>query len=165
VDGDLFLIARNPEQDSKLPYLLRLPIEGGLVLKARDTWPRATRIYCHAFEEGWPDNAEIVEETRVSSIRRRGPVIDLVLDRARLARSQLVFTETRGRPAIFWQTQKAAKGPPTQAPGSRAPARSPEHSRSSSTRGSATPTGSQDGTWGSSGSPYRPVTMPSRTKR
>ncbi len=27
---------------------------------------------------------------------------------ARLPRSQFVFTETRGRPAIFWQTQKAA---------------------------------------------------------
>ncbi len=36
-------------------------------------------------------------------------MIDLVLDRPRLARSQFVFIETRGRPAIFWQTQKAAK--------------------------------------------------------
>jgi hypothetical protein len=36
-------------------------------------------------------------------------VIDLVLDRPRLARSQFVFTEIRGRPAIFWQTQKAAR--------------------------------------------------------
>ncbi len=47
---DSFLIARNPEEDSKLPYLLHLPIEGGLVLKARDTWPRAARIYCHPYE-------------------------------------------------------------------------------------------------------------------
>jgi len=37
VGDDAFLIARNPEEDSKLPYLLRLPIGGGLVLKARDT--------------------------------------------------------------------------------------------------------------------------------
>jgi hypothetical protein len=118
VDGDVFLIARNPEEDTKLPYVLRLPIEDGLVLKARDTWPRATRIYCHAFEGGWPDHAEIVEETRVSSIRRRGPVIDLVLDRPRLSRSQFVFTETRGRPAIFWQIQKAAKA---ANPGARIP--------------------------------------------
>jgi len=103
------LIARNPEEDSKLPYLLRLPIEGGLVLKARDTWPRSARTYCHPYEADWPDVAEIVEQARVSFIRRRGPVIDLVLDRPRLARSQFVFTETRGRPAIFWQTQKAAR--------------------------------------------------------
>jgi hypothetical protein len=118
----VFLIARNPEEDSKLPYLLRLPLDPALVLKARDTWPRAARIYCHAFEGGWPDDAEIVEEARVSSIRRRGPVIDLVLDRPRLARSQFVFTETRGRPAIFWQTQKAARAanPGARIPRSRA---------------------------------------------
>jgi ERCC4-type nuclease len=51
-------------------------------------------------------------------------VIDLVLDRPRLSRSQFVFTETRGRPAIFWQTQKAAKA---SNPGARIPrARAPE---------------------------------------
>ena len=116
--GPVFLIARNPEEDSKLPYLLRLPIEGGLVLKARDTWPRSARIYCHPYEADWPDVAEIVEEARVSFIRRRGPVIDLVLDRPRFARSQFVFTETRGRPAIFWQTQKAARA---ANPGARIP--------------------------------------------
>ncbi len=115
---DSFLIARNPEEDSKLPYLLHLPIEGGLVLKARDTWPRSARIYCHPYEAHRPDDAEVVEETPVSSCRRRGPVIDLVLNRPRLARSQFVFTETRGRPAIFWQTQKAAKA---ANPGARIP--------------------------------------------
>jgi hypothetical protein len=118
VDGDIFLIARNPEGDSKLPYLLNLPIEGGLVLKARDTWPRSARIYCHAFEQGWPEDAEVIQATPVSSCKRRGPVIDLVLARPRLARSQFVFTETRGRPAIFWQTQKAARA---ANPGARIP--------------------------------------------
>jgi hypothetical protein len=97
----VFTIARNPQEDSKLPYLLRLPIEGGLVLKARDTWPRSSRVFCHPFEEDWPAGAEIVEETPVASCRRRGAVIDLVLDRSRLTHSQFVFTETRGRPAIF----------------------------------------------------------------
>lgn len=106
----VFVIARSPDRESKLPYLLRLPIEGGLVLKARDTWPRSSRVYCHPFEGGFPDGAEIIEATPVASCKRRGAVIDLVLDRPRLARSQFVFTETRGRPAIFWQTQKAARG-------------------------------------------------------
>jgi hypothetical protein len=114
----MFVVARNPQEDSKLPYLLRLPIEGGLVLKARDTWPRSSRVYCHPFEEDWSDDLEIIEETPVASIRRRGVVVDLVLDRPRLARSQFVFTETRGRPAIFWQTQKAAK---SANPGARIP--------------------------------------------
>jgi hypothetical protein len=60
----IFLITRNPEEDSKLPYLVQLPIEGGLVLKARDTWPRAARIYCHPFEGPWPEGAEVIEEAR-----------------------------------------------------------------------------------------------------
>lgn len=33
------VIARNPDPDSSLPYLLRVPVDGGLLLKARDTWP------------------------------------------------------------------------------------------------------------------------------
>jgi hypothetical protein len=118
--GRLFVIAHNPEQDSKLPYLLSLPLDGAPILKARDTWPRASRIYCHPFEDGWPTDAEVIEETPVASCRRRGAVIDLVLDRPRNTRSQFVFTETRGRPAIFWQTRKAARA---ANPGSRVPRR------------------------------------------
>ncbi|MEX1262343.1 MAG: ERCC4 domain-containing protein [Actinomycetota bacterium] len=114
----MFVIARNPQEDSKLPYLLRLPVDGGLVLKARDTWPRSARIYCHPFEEEWPAGIEIVEETPIATCRRRGAMIDLVLDRPRLTRSQFVFTEVRGRPAIFWQTRNAAKA---ANPGARIP--------------------------------------------
>ncbi len=112
------MIARNPEPDSKLPYLLSLPLEGAPILKARDTWPRASRIYCHPFEDVWPADADVIEETPVASCRRRGAVIELVLDRPRNTRSQFVFTETRGRPAIFWQTQKAARA---ANPGARVP--------------------------------------------
>ena len=54
----------------------------------------------------------------MSLCRRRGAAIDLVLARPRLARSQFVFTEVRGRPAIFWQTQKAARA---ANPGGRVP--------------------------------------------
>jgi hypothetical protein len=67
----VFLVARNPQDDSRLPYLLRLPLEGGLVLKARAPWPATTRVYCHRFEEPWPENAEIVEQTPVRLCRRR----------------------------------------------------------------------------------------------
>jgi hypothetical protein len=105
-----FVIARNPEEDSKLPYLLRLPLEGGVVLKARDAWPATSPVYCHPFEGGWPTDADVLEEVSVASCRRRGAAIDLVLHRPRLARSQFVFTEVKGRPAIFWQTQKTARG-------------------------------------------------------
>jgi ERCC4-type nuclease len=52
--------------------------------------------------------------------KRRGAAVDLVLDRARLARSQFVFTQVKGREAIFWQTQKTARA---ANPGGRIPRR------------------------------------------
>ena len=116
----LFTVGRNPQGDSKLPFLLRLPVDGGLVLKARDVWPTTARVYCHAYEEEWTDAIEIVEEVPVLLCRRRGGAIDLLLDRPRLARSQFVFTRIKGREAIFWQTQKTAKA---ANPGGRIPRR------------------------------------------
>jgi hypothetical protein len=115
---DLFLVARNPELESTLPYLVHLPLDGGILLKVRDTWPRSSRIYCHPYEAPWDSSLEIVEETPVILCRRRGAAIDLVLDRPKLARSQFIFTQARGRSAIFWQTQKAAQA---ANPGARVP--------------------------------------------
>ena len=77
----LFLVARNPQPDSRLPYLVRLPLERGLMLKARAPWPATARVYCHRFEEPWPEEAEVLERTPVRLCRRRGAAIDLVLDR------------------------------------------------------------------------------------
>jgi hypothetical protein len=107
---DDFLIARNPDPDSSLPYLLRLPLgRDGVVLKARETWPRTSKVYCHA-AQGWPGDAEVVERVPVRSCVRRGAAIDLVLDRGRENRSQIVFTRIRGgRQAIFWQTARTSK--------------------------------------------------------
>ena len=109
--ADDFVIARNPDGDSKLPFLLRVPLgPEGVVLKARDTWPRTGKIYCHRVDAGWPDDVEVVERVPVRSCVRRGAAIDLVLDRGRENRSQIVFTRIRGgRPAIFWQTARTAK--------------------------------------------------------
>jgi hypothetical protein len=42
----LFVVARNPQDDSRLPFVLRLPLDGGLVLKARERWPTTARVYC-----------------------------------------------------------------------------------------------------------------------
>ena len=112
-------MARNPEPDSSLPYLLRLPIDGGLVLKAREPWPATSRVYCHP-AEGWPDDPEVIESTPVRLCRRRGVAVDLVLDRARNNRAQFVFTEVKERPAIFWQTARALR---YARPGVRVPTR------------------------------------------
>jgi hypothetical protein len=107
---DDFIIARNPDPDSTLPYMVRIPVgELGIVLKARDTWPRTSKVYCHR-AAGWPEDVEVVEPVRVRRCVRRGPVIDLVLDRGRENRSQFVLTRIRGgREAIFWQSPRTSK--------------------------------------------------------
>jgi len=122
----LFVVARNPDAASRLPFLVRVPLPGGdLVLKAREPWPRTGVVYCHPAEGEWPDppaSAEVLEQVPVRSCRRRGAAIDLVLDRAREHRSQLVFTRTRGREVIFWQSPKTARAarPGVRVPGRRA---------------------------------------------
>ncbi len=104
-----FVVARNPDADSTLPYLIRIPLPGRpVVLKARDTWPRTSKVYCHR-AESWPEPVDVVERVPTRSCVRRGAAIELVLDRGRENRSQLVFTYVRGREAIFWQTARTAK--------------------------------------------------------
>ncbi len=104
-----FVVARNPDDDSSLPYLVRLPLESGpVVLKARETWPRTSKVYCHPSED-WPADPEIVERVPVRSCVRRGAAIDLVLDRSRENRSQFVFTRARGRQMVFWQSARTRK--------------------------------------------------------
>ncbi|MEZ5095675.1 MAG: ERCC4 domain-containing protein [Nocardioides sp.] len=93
-----------------------------MILKARDTWPRTAKIYCHRVDV-WPDEVEILERVPTRSCVRRGAAIDLVLDRARENRSQLVITTVRGgRQAIFWQTARTVKQarPGVRVPGARA---------------------------------------------
>jgi len=113
-----FRVARNPDAESRLPYLVWRPIEGGLVLKAREIWPRASRVFCSHEGTPWDESAGVVDEAQILLCRRRGAAIDLVLDRTKLARSQFVFTNARGRPAVWWQTQQTAQ---FANPGARVP--------------------------------------------
>ena len=117
----IFEVAANPDADSSLPFLIRLPLpDGDLVLKARDSWPRTAKVYCHR-AEAWPDQPEILERATVRSCRRRGVAIDLVLDRPRENRSQLVFTRIQGgREGIFWQSARTTR---QARPGIRVPRR------------------------------------------
>jgi hypothetical protein len=108
VVGDL-IVAHNPDPDSRLPYLVRIPLgPAGVVVKAKEPWPRTNKVFCHRAPE-WPDDAEIVERHAVRSCSRRSPAIDLVLARARENRSQLVITRARGREVIFWQSPRTTK--------------------------------------------------------
>src|SRR3954470_20511987 len=103
------LIARNPEPESTLPFLLRVPLPGGdLLLKARESWPRTSKVYCHR-ADAWPGHPQAVERLPIRSCVKRGPAIDLVVDRARENRSQLVLARARGREVIFWQSPRTAK--------------------------------------------------------
>jgi ERCC4-type nuclease len=104
------LIARNPDPDSALPYLLRVPLSGGLVFRTSGTWPRTKALYCYPVPAAdWPAEPELVERVGLRSCARRGASIDLVLDRGRENRSQLVFTKARGRDAVFWQSARTRK--------------------------------------------------------
>lgn len=107
---DDFLIARNTEEESTLPYLVRIPLgRHGIVLKVKEMWPRTSKVYCHP-ASGWPDDAEVLERLPVRSCVRRGAAIDLVLTRTRESRSQFVMTRIRGgREAIFWQSARTTK--------------------------------------------------------
>lgn len=105
---DDFLIARNEEEGTSLPYLVRIPLgTQGLVLKVRETWPRTSKVYCHRAE--WPESPEIIEQVPTRTCTKRGAAIDLVLDRGRENRSQFVLTIARGREMIFWQTARVSK--------------------------------------------------------
>lgn len=114
------MVAKNPDAESSLPYLVRLPLDGGVILKVRDTWPTTARVYCHPCTGPWPESAEIIDRVPIVLCRRRGPAIDLVLDRPRRDRSQFVFTESQGRSMIFWQTRNVAM---KANPGGRVPQR------------------------------------------
>jgi hypothetical protein len=104
------LIARNPDADSRLPYLLRVPLAGGLVFRTAGTWPRTSALYCHPVPAtDWPETPEIIERVPLRSCARRGAAIDIVADRARENRSQLVFTTARGRDVVFWQSPRTRR--------------------------------------------------------
>lgn len=104
------MIANNPDPNSRLPYLLWLPLGDGLVFRTKGTWPRTAALYCHPVPaEEWPEDPDLVEQVPVRSCVRRGAAIDLVLDRGRENRSQLIYTRARGRDVVFWQSPRTRK--------------------------------------------------------
>lgn len=115
-----FSVAHNPDPESTLPFLVRVPVPGGpLVLRAREPWPRTSKVYCHDAGDRWHAGLEVVEEVDVHDCVRRGRSIDLVLARRQLNRSQFVFVTLKGgRPAIFWQSARTVGD---VAPGLRLP--------------------------------------------
>jgi hypothetical protein len=104
------LVARNPDSGSSLPFLLRLPIGEGLVFRVKDAWPRANAVFCFPVGlDEWPAEPDLVESVPLRSCTRRGAAIDVVADRAREQRSQIVYTRARGRQMVFWQSPRTRK--------------------------------------------------------
>src|SRR6476646_3444458 len=107
------LIAHNPDLESPLAHLLRLPLGSGMVFRTSGTWPRTKVLYCYPVESTeWPEDPEIVEQVPVRSCVRRGAAIDLVLDRSRENRSQIVFTTACGRRGVSAVSAHPQAGPP-----------------------------------------------------
>ncbi|GAA4746999.1 ERCC4 domain-containing protein [Actinomycetospora chibensis] len=106
------VVARNPDPGSSLGFLLWIPLGDGLLFRTSGTWPRTTALYCHPADlDEWPagDDLEIVERVALRSCARRGAAVDVVLDRARENRSQIVYTRGRGRDMVFWQSPRTRK--------------------------------------------------------
>ena len=105
------LIAANPDADSRLPFLLRVPLPGGdLLFRTAGTWPREKALFAYPVPlDEWPEVPVIVETVLLRSCQRRGAAIDVIADRSRHNRSQLVFTRARDRDAVFWQSPRTRK--------------------------------------------------------
>jgi len=55
------LIARNLDSDSRLPYLLRVPLGAGMVFRTAGTWPCTNALYCYPVRDSeWPAAPAIV---------------------------------------------------------------------------------------------------------
>ena len=104
------VIARNPDPDSTLPYLLRLPLGSGLIFRTKGTWPRTSALFCYPVPRSeWPAEPDVVERIPLRSCVQRGAAIDIIADRGREHRSQIVYTKARGRDMVFWQSPKTRK--------------------------------------------------------
>lgn len=66
------LVAANPAEDSRLPYLIRLPVGAGLVFATSDVWPRTKALYCHRLDiADWPADPVVVDRVELRSCSRR----------------------------------------------------------------------------------------------
>jgi hypothetical protein len=114
-----FIVALNPDADSKLPFLLFLPLGSGLWLKAKESWPRTARVYCHPADSPKKiADLDVLERVPVLVCERRGAAIDLVLARGTNKRSQFVFTKFRGTSDDFMADAEGRKRGTTGCPNS-----------------------------------------------
>jgi len=111
LEGEVFVVARNPDPWSCLLSLLRLPVEGGrqLVLATRGLWPAGKDLFCYELGT-WPEGAEVVATVPVVRCWQSGSAVHLVLRRRQRRRSLFVWTQRRGRVLIFWRSRTSMQG-------------------------------------------------------
>lgn len=111
-----FVVVRAPAGVGA-PFVVRVPVDGAdvpLTFAVDEPWPSGERLRCRAAT--WPDGdrLEVMDECAVTSAVRRGPVVDVLLDRGVRNRAQFVLApvelDERGsaldgaEQAVFWQT-------------------------------------------------------------
>lgn len=135
------LIATNPDPESSLRYLLRLPLAGGLCFAPPELGRAPRRLYCYPVPvEEWPEYSEIIERVPLLSCARRGAAVDLILDRAaRIARRSCSPTPGAAKQCSGNHRASASRPARTCAPQRHGRAGSPSW-RSSSIPTSSTPT-------------------------
>ena len=104
------LIATNPDPDSTLAYLMRVPLGEGIVLRTAGNLaphqsslllPGPGRRVAGRSRHRGADPAALMRASRSRHRHRRHP--------SRENRSQLVFTTARGGDAVFWQSPRTRK--------------------------------------------------------
>jgi ERCC4-type nuclease len=101
-----FVIAKNPKEKSRLPFIVSLPVSGEkpVVLACGAEWPSAKDVFCLELDS-WPEDPEVIDEVPVQACWRSGKAVHLVLKRRSRRRAMFVWTESKGRTYIFWRTQ------------------------------------------------------------
>lgn len=76
------LIAANPDENSRLPLLLRVPLpDGDLLFRTAGTWPQEKALFAYPVGlDEWPDEPVIVAAVPLRSCQRRGAAIDVIAD-------------------------------------------------------------------------------------
>lgn len=113
-----FAVVHDPAADGT-PFVVRVTVDGDpLTFAVSEPWPSGERLRCRV--AAWPDGdgVEVVDECAVTSTTRRGPVVDVLLDRGVRNRAQFVLApvevDDRGsavdgaEEAVFWQTPSTA---------------------------------------------------------
>lgn len=112
LDPTDFAVARRADREP--PYVVRVPVDGEapLTFAVSAPWPTQARLRCRPVES-WPPRAELVDRCAVAAVVRRGPCLDVVLERGADNRCQFLLSPVElddsgsaatDEEAVFWQT-------------------------------------------------------------